>query len=80
MLIHGKPSLKTQMKEGVIHLLCVAVHYGQHLFNDGQRKETIMIAMIPMFGAAGYALLYLLFGGGLGGALLIFIVAKMLGK
>jgi hypothetical protein len=44
------------------------------------RKETIMIAMIPMFGAAGYALLYLLFGGGLGGALLIFIVAKMLGR
>ena len=39
-----------------------------------------MFAMTPMFGAAGYALLYLLFGGGLGGALLIFIVAKMLGK
>lgn len=39
-----------------------------------------MLAMIPMFAAAGYALLYLLFGGGLGGALLIFIVAKMLGK
>jgi hypothetical protein len=33
-----------------------------------------------MFAAAGYALLYLLFGGGLGGALLIFFVAKMLGK
>ena len=30
--------------------------------------------------AAGYSLLYLLFGGGLGGAILIFIVAKMLGK
>ena len=30
--------------------------------------------------AAGYSLLYLLFGGGLGGAVLIFIVAKMLGK
>lgn len=39
-----------------------------------------MLAMTPMFAAAGYALLYLLFGGGLGGALLIFIVAKMLGK
>jgi hypothetical protein len=39
-----------------------------------------MIAMTPMFGAAGWALLYLLFGGGLGGALLIFIVAKMLGR
>lgn len=39
-----------------------------------------MFAMTPMFGAAGWALLYLLFGGGLGGALLIFIVAKMLGR
>ena len=41
-----------------------------------------MIALIiqPMFAAAGYSLLYLLFGGGIGGAILIFIVAKMLGK
>ena len=39
-----------------------------------------MIAITPMFGAAGYALIYLLFGGGLGGALLIFIIAKMLGR
>ncbi len=41
-----------------------------------------MIALIiqPMFAAAGYSLLYLLFGGGFGGAVLIFIVAKMLGK
>ena len=30
--------------------------------------------------AVGYSLIYLLFGGGLGGAVLIFIVAKMLGK
>ncbi len=41
-----------------------------------------MIALIlaPMFAAAGYSLLYLLFGGGIGGAVLIFVVAKMLGK
>jgi hypothetical protein len=39
-----------------------------------------MIAMIPMFAAAGWAFLYLLFGGGLGGALLIFVVLKMLGR
>jgi hypothetical protein len=32
-----------------------------------------------LFAAAGYSLLYLLLGGGLGGAILIFIVAKMLG-
>jgi hypothetical protein len=30
--------------------------------------------------AAGYSLIYLLLGGGLGGAALIFVVAKMLGK
>ncbi|MEY2428634.1 MAG: hypothetical protein QOJ40_1519 [Verrucomicrobiota bacterium] len=34
----------------------------------------------PLFAAAGYSLIYLLMGGGLGGAILIFIVAKMLGK
>jgi hypothetical protein len=34
---------------------------------------------IPL-AAVGYSLIYLLFGGGLGGAFLIFIVAKMFGK
>ncbi|HZU96769.1 MAG TPA: hypothetical protein VFF73_08770 [Planctomycetota bacterium] len=37
------------------------------------------VAILPA-AAAGYSLVYLLLGGGLGGALLIFIVAKMLGK
>ena len=37
-------------------------------------------AMIPVIAAAGYSLIYLLLGGGLGGAILIFIVAKMFGK
>jgi hypothetical protein len=39
-----------------------------------------MLALIPVIGAAGYALIYLLFGGGLGGAVLIFFVAKLLGR
>jgi hypothetical protein len=39
-----------------------------------------IVATVPMFAAAGYSLIYLLLGGGLGGAILIFIVAKMLGK
>ena len=41
-----------------------------------------MIAFIltPMLAAAGYSLVYLLAGGGLGGAVLIFIVAKMFKK
>ena len=33
-----------------------------------------------MLAAVGYSILYLLFGGGIGGAILIFIVAKMFGK
>ena len=38
------------------------------------------LLMTTMFAAAGYSLIYLLLGGGLGGAVLIFIVAKMVGK
>jgi hypothetical protein len=38
-----------------------------------------MHIIIPL-AAAGYSLVYLLAGGGLGGAVIIFIVAKMLGK
>jgi hypothetical protein len=40
----------------------------------------LALLMISMFAAAGYSLIYLLCGGGLGGAALIFIVAKMIGK
>jgi len=39
-----------------------------------------MFAAMPMFAAAGYSLIYLLGGGGLVGAVLIFVVAKMMGK
>jgi hypothetical protein len=39
-----------------------------------------ILAIVPMFAAAGYSLVYLLAGGGLGGAILIFIIAKLLGK
>ena len=38
------------------------------------------ILLQPIIAAAGYSMLYLLLGGGLGGAVLIFIVARMLGK
>ena len=41
----------------------------------------LVLAQPPVvFAAIGYSLIYLLLGGGLGGAILIFIVAKMLGK
>jgi hypothetical protein len=41
-----------------------------------------MIALIihPLIAAAGYSLIYMLGGGGLFGAVVIFIIAKMLGK
>jgi len=38
-----------------------------------------LISLIPL-AAAGWSLLYLLMGGGLGGAILIFIVLKMMGR
>jgi hypothetical protein len=40
----------------------------------------VVAIQIAVIAAAGYSLLYLLLGGGLGGAILIFFVAKMLGK
>jgi hypothetical protein len=43
-------------------------------------SQMLALTIIPMFAAAGWALLYLLFGGGLGGAVLIFIVLKMIGR
>jgi hypothetical protein len=33
-----------------------------------------------MSAAIGYSILYLVLGGGLGGAVLVFLIAKMLGK
>jgi hypothetical protein len=45
-----------------------------------QFKLFMIATMIPMIGAIGFSILYLLLGGGLGGAVLIFIIAKMLGK
>jgi hypothetical protein len=40
----------------------------------------IAIIMTPMLAAAGYSLIYLLGGGGLFGAIVIFFIAKMFGK
>ena len=38
------------------------------------------IIVVPILAAAGYSLVYLLAGGGVVGALVIFVIAKMLGK
>jgi hypothetical protein len=44
-------------------------------------EEQMLIAITAapiMLAAIGYSLIWLLFGGGLGGAVVIFIIAKML--
>jgi hypothetical protein len=40
----------------------------------------ILLHTVPVVAAAGYSLIYLLGGGGLFGAFVIFVVAKMLGR
>jgi hypothetical protein len=41
----------------------------------------LFVAAPPIvFAAIGYSILYLLFGGGLLGAIVVFIIARMLGK
>ena len=40
----------------------------------------MIMTIIPVLGAIGYSMLYLLFGGGILGAAVIFVVAKMFGK
>ncbi len=47
--------------------------------NHACLKEILMVTIMPL-AAIGFSLLYLFLGGGLGGAVLIFIVAKMFGK
>jgi hypothetical protein len=39
----------------------------------------LALVLLPI-AAIGYSMLYLLFGGGFGGAVVIFIIAKFLGK
>jgi hypothetical protein len=52
------------------------------IIHSNHQLIKLMIALIitAMFAAVGYSIIYLLLGGGLGGAFLIFIIAKMLGK
>ncbi len=41
---------------------------------------SLILLTLPPVAAIGYSLVYMVFGGGLLGAVVIFIVAKMLGK
>jgi hypothetical protein len=45
-----------------------------------QEVHMVSLALIPMFGAIGYSILYLLFGGGLFGAVVIFFIARAFGR
>lgn len=40
----------------------------------------LTLALIPIYAAVGYSLLYMICGGGLFGAVVIFFIAKALGK
>jgi hypothetical protein len=51
--------------------------------STGYEKSMVMLpmlAVVPMVAAIGYSIIYLLLGGGFGGAVVIFIIAKMFGK
>jgi hypothetical protein len=39
-----------------------------------------LLSQIPLFAAVGYSLIYLIAGGGLVGAVIVFVVAKFLGR
>lgn len=39
-----------------------------------------LLVTTPVVAAIGYSLLYLLLGGGLAGAVVVFLIAKMLGR
>ena len=55
--------------------------FGKRVRSDLILRNTMFASFLtPMMGAIGYSILYLLLGGGFGGALLIFIVAKALRK
>jgi hypothetical protein len=56
----------------LLNAISIAKHPGVRIMQ--------LIFVTPLFAAAGWSLIYMLMGGGLGGAILIFIVLKMLGK
>ena len=47
--------------------------------SNGDLTMATVIA-VPLFAAAGYSLVYLLAGGGVFGEIVIFFIAKMLGR
>jgi hypothetical protein len=76
-----RPVRRARDFETVAQILVASVAAKGHPITEGRFKMALLaVSGIPIFAAAGYSILYLLMGGGLGGAILIFFVAKMLGK
>ena len=40
----------------------------------------LSLALVPIFGAIGYSIIYMLLGGGLFGAVVIFFIARAFGR
>jgi hypothetical protein len=59
---------------------CKQFGLGKAKAPTGRKPTMEMLVVTPILAAIQYSLLYLLLGGGLGGAILIYIVAKMLGQ
>jgi hypothetical protein len=53
---------------------------GGKAIRTGFFSNMIALTLTPLFAAAGYSLIYLLGGGGLFGAIVIFFAAKLLRK
>jgi hypothetical protein len=45
-----------------------------------RRHVEVLLHTTPVFAAIGYSIVYMLAGGGVFGAFVIFVVAKMLGR
>jgi hypothetical protein len=63
-----------------LRLLHVSGQAPDIILPDHAYVQGMIMTIIPVVGAIGYSMLYLLFGGGIIGAAVIFVVAKMFGK
>jgi len=53
--------------------------FAQFSWHCASWNKSMLLVITPIFAAAGWAFLYYLLGGGLGGAFVIFIILKMIG-
>jgi hypothetical protein len=68
-------------RNGLARALRLVINRNDQTMFIPRRKIMELVLLTPVFAeAAGYSLVYLLGGGGIMGALVIFVVAKMLGQ